>query len=76
MSLLSENIYNKRAGRDEPKFKIWRNAGLLLTYKCNAKCEFCYYNCSPQQGGLMPVEIAINAWQSLKELAGDRKSVV
>jgi organic radical activating enzyme len=71
MSLLSDNIYNKRTGRDEPKFKIWRNAGLLLTYKCNAKCEFCYYNCSPEQGGLMPVDMAINAWQSLKELAGD-----
>ena len=86
MSLLSENIYNKRAGRDEPKFKIWRNAGLLLTYKCNAKCEFCYYNCSPQQGsalhseakngGLMPVDMAINAWQSLKELAGDSAPAV
>ncbi|MGA2322500.1 MAG: radical SAM protein [Sedimentisphaerales bacterium] len=71
MSLLSDNVYNKRAGRDEPKFKIWRNAGLLLTYKCNARCEFCYYNCSPEQGGLMPVEMAINAWQSLKDLAGD-----
>jgi MoaA/NifB/PqqE/SkfB family radical SAM enzyme len=71
MSLLSDNIYNKRAGRDEPKFKIWRNAGLLLTYKCNAKCEFCYYNCSPEQGGLMPVDMAINAWRSLKKLAGD-----
>ena len=75
MSLLSRNDYNKQAGRDEPKFKIWRNAGLLLTYKCNAKCEFCYYNCSPQQGGLMPVEIAINAWQSLKELAGDNAKI-
>lgn len=81
MSLLSRNNYNKQAGRDEPKFKIWRNAGFLLTYKCNAKCEFCYYNCSPEQGpalrsaakngGLMPVDMAINAWRSLKELAGD-----
>lgn len=70
MKLLSENIYNKRTGRDEPKFKIWRNAGLLLTYKCNAKCEFCYYNCSPEQDGLMPVDMAINAWRLLKELAG------
>ena len=85
MKSLSENIYNQRAGRDEPKFKIWRNAGLLLTYKCNAKCEFCYYNCSPQQGpalrseakngGLMPVDMAINAWQSLKELAGDNAKI-
>jgi organic radical activating enzyme len=68
---LSQNIYNQTVGRDEPKFKIWRNAGLLLTYKCNAECEFCYYNCSPKQEGLMPVEMAINAWRSLKELAGD-----
>ena len=67
---LSDNIYNQKVGRDSPKFKIWRNAGLLLTYKCSAKCEFCYYNCSPVLNGLMPVEMAINAWQSLKELAG------
>jgi organic radical activating enzyme len=72
---LSDNIYNKRVGQDEPKFKIWRNAGLLLTYKCNAKCEFCYYNCSPEQDGLMPVDMAINAWRSLKELAGDSAKV-
>jgi len=75
MSLLSDNIYNKQVGRDEPKFKIWRNAGLLLTYKCNAKCEFCYYNCPPQQGGLMPVDMAINVWRSLRELAGDSAKV-
>ena len=75
MKSLSDNIYNKQTGRDEPKFKIWRSAGLLLTYKCNAKCEFCYYNCSPEQGGLMPVDMAINAWQSLKELAGDSVKV-
>ena len=75
MKSLSDNIYNKRIGRDEPKFKIWRNAGLLLTYKCNAKCEFCYYNCSPEQDGLMPVDMAINAWRSLKELAGDSAKV-
>jgi len=72
---LSENIYNQGIGRDEPKFKIWRNAGLLLTYKCNAKCEFCYYNCSPKQDGLMPVDMAINAWKSLKELAGDSAKI-
>ena len=86
MLQLSDNIYNKNASRDEPKFKIWRNAGLLLTYKCNAKCEFCYYNCSPEQepalrseaknGGLMPIEMAIEVWQSLKELAGDTAPAV
>jgi MoaA/NifB/PqqE/SkfB family radical SAM enzyme len=68
---LSENVYNSRAARNESKFKLWRSAGLMLTYKCNCACEFCYYNCCPDKGGLMPVDTAISAWQSLKILAGD-----
>jgi len=72
---LSENIYNKQAARQEPKFKLWRSAGLLLTYKCNASCEFCYYNCSPQKNGLMPIDIVIGAWQSLKILAGENAKI-
>ncbi len=72
---LTHNIYNQSTGVNEPKFKIWRNAGLLLTYKCNASCEFCYYNCSPRQNGLMPVEMAINCWQSLRDLAGESTKI-
>jgi organic radical activating enzyme len=71
----SDNMYNRGLPRNEPKFKLWRNAGLLLTYKCNAACEFCYYNCSPQQGGLMSTETGISAWQSLKALAGENAKV-
>ena len=56
---LSENIYNRGLSRDEPKFKLWRSAGLMLTYQCNAACEFCYYHCSPGKGGLMPVETCL-----------------
>lgn len=72
---LSENIYNSRTTRSEPKFKLWRSAGLILTYKCNCACEFCYYNCSPDKGGLMPVDTAINVWCSLKVLAGDSAKI-
>jgi len=72
---LSENIYNSRTTRSEPKFKLWRSAGLLLTYQCNCACEFCYYNCNPDKGGLMPVDTAVNAWQSLKVLAGDNAKI-
>jgi len=72
---LSENIYNSHAVRNEPKFKLWRSAGLLLTYKCNCACEFCYYNCAPEKNGLMPVETAISAWRSLKILAGDNAKI-
>ncbi len=75
MNKLFDNIYNQQVGRTEPKFKIWNSAGLLLTYKCNCRCEFCYYNCSPKQDGLMPTAIAIGAWQSLKNLAGDTAKI-
>ena len=75
MLQLSDNIYNRSATRDEPKFKLWRSAGLLLTYKCNAACEFCYYSCSPRKGGLMPVETCSAAWRSLKILAGDEAKI-
>jgi hypothetical protein len=75
MTELSENAYNKTLSRNEPKFKLWSNAGLLITYKCNCSCEFCYYHCSPDKGGLMPIDMAINAWQSLKNLAGKNAKV-
>lgn len=75
MKELIDNIYNTTVGRDEPKFKLWSSAGLLLTYKCNAACEFCYYNCSPKQFGLMPVDVAISSWQSLKAIAGDSAKI-
>jgi MoaA/NifB/PqqE/SkfB family radical SAM enzyme len=75
MKQLHDNIYNKNLGRDEPKLKLWRSAGLLLTYKCNCRCEFCYYNCSPEKEGLMTVDAAINCWLSLKKLSGDSAKI-
>ena len=72
---LSDNVYNCGLSRDEPKFKLWRSAGLMLTYQCNAACEFCYYHCSPERGGLMPVETCLAAWRSLKAIAGDSARV-
>ena len=75
MTDLSENIYNSKLERNEPKFKFWSNAGLMLTYKCNCSCEFCYYHCSPEKGGLMPVDMALGAWQSLKNLVGEKAKI-
>jgi hypothetical protein len=72
---LTDNIYNQQVGREKPKFKLWSSAGILLTYKCNCCCEFCYYRCSPQKNGLMTAETAISAWQSLKTLAGNRAKI-
>jgi MoaA/NifB/PqqE/SkfB family radical SAM enzyme len=75
MMELSDNIYNRQLSRNDAKFKLWRSAGLLLTYKCNCACEFCYYNCSPEAGGLMPTETAIGAWRSLQNLAGENAKI-
>jgi hypothetical protein len=75
MLALSDNVYNRSLSRDAPKFKLWRSAGLLLTYRCNAACEFCYYHCTPQKGGLMPVETCMTAWRSLRHLAGDAAKI-
>jgi MoaA/NifB/PqqE/SkfB family radical SAM enzyme len=72
---LSDNVYNKGLKRNESKFKLWSSAGLMITYKCNCACEFCYYNCSPGSGGLMPVDTVIKAWQSLKRLAGENAKI-
>jgi hypothetical protein len=72
---LSDNAYNRAASRDQPKFKVWTSAGLLLTYRCPASCRFCYYHCSPHKGGLMPVEMALGAWRSLKALAGESAKI-
>ena len=72
---LSDNAYNRSRARNEPKFKLWRSAGLLLTYHCNAACAFCYYHCTPEKGGLMPVELCLAAWRSLRTLAGDTAKI-
>ncbi len=75
MKTLNDNIYNQTLDRNHPKFKLWKSAGLLLTYQCNCRCAFCYYNCGPQLGGRMPVEMAISAWKGLKDLVGDKAKI-
>ena len=75
MTELTENLYNQKRTRTEPKMKIWSYAGLLLTYRCNARCGFCYYCCGPDSGGLLETEAALNAWQSLRRLAGGSAKV-
>lgn len=67
---LNRNLYNRNQGRSNPKLKLWRYAGLLLTYRCSAACRFCSYSCSPLSEGLMPRQMALEAWTSLVQLAG------
>ncbi|HPS54496.1 MAG TPA: hypothetical protein PLP05_02765 [Sedimentisphaerales bacterium] len=75
MKELSENIYNSSMTKDKPKFKLWTSAGFMLTYKCNCSCEFCYYNCSSSQSGLIAPEIVVQGYRSLKNLAGQSAKI-
>ncbi len=75
MPELSDNLYNAKLERHQPKLKMWRYAGLLLTYRCTAACRFCYYGCSPSAGGLMSVDTAIESWQGLERISGQTARV-
>ena len=72
---LQDNLFNTRRSRDQSKLKLWRYAGLMLTYQCSAACRFCYYYCSPKASGLMSVDTAIQSWEGLIRLAGDSAKV-
>jgi MoaA/NifB/PqqE/SkfB family radical SAM enzyme len=74
MDILS-NKYNRQAVRGQPMLKLWRYAGLILTYRCSASCAFCYYCCGPDKAGLMEVDTAIEAWQGLVRLAGSAAKI-
>jgi organic radical activating enzyme len=75
MMELSDNLYNAGQARHAPKLKLWRYAGLLLTYRCTAACRFCYYRCSPSAGGLMSVDTALESWQGLERISGSAARV-
>ena len=75
MFQLNDNVYNKTTAPNESKLKLWTSMGLLLTYRCPASCEFCYYNCGPEKSGLMSIETAIAAWQGLIRIAGERAKI-
>jgi hypothetical protein len=60
------NAERARANRSQPMaVKHWSFAGLLLTYRCNARCESCYLCCGPRRDGEMTVADAIEAWDGL-----------
>jgi sulfatase maturation enzyme AslB (radical SAM superfamily) len=72
---LADNLYNQTISPEMPKFKLWNSMGMLLTYKCPASCAFCYYRCNPTKGGLLSVDNALSAWQSLITIAGSSAKI-
>ena len=75
---LQDNVVNRELGPDEPKFKIWSSAGLMLSYSCPSRCACCYVFSGPDAGSAateMSVEQALEHWRALIRLAGDRAKV-
>lgn len=52
-----------------PELRVWKYAGLLVTYWCNARCAFCYVHSAPNRGGDLPQDQGLAMWQGLDELA-------
>ncbi|MBU0638238.1 MAG: radical SAM protein [Planctomycetes bacterium] len=50
---------------------VWEYAGLLLTYRCSARCAFCYVYSGPERGGCLPISDALTVWRGLEQLATD-----
>jgi len=75
---LQENVFNRTLPPDQPQFKIWSSAGLMLTYRCPSRCACCYVFASPDAGSPateMSVEMALHCWRGIRRLAGERGKV-
>jgi hypothetical protein len=78
MTELNDNVLNHQLGADQPKFKLWTNAGLMLTYWCPGRCDCCYVFAGPEAGHRryeMSAEFAIECWKGIRRLAGDKGQV-
>lgn len=51
------------------RLALWKYAGLMLTYWCNARCAFCYVYSGPDRGGEMSTDDALGFWRGLDRLA-------
>jgi len=53
----------------QKRLRPWTFAGLLLSYWCNARCEFCYACCGPEaEHWAAPAEV-LRWWRQLRALA-------
>lgn len=47
----------------------WAYAGLMLTYWCSARCEFCYVSCGPEHTVWADPDRILDCWRQLEALA-------
>ncbi|MCP4710160.1 MAG: radical SAM protein, partial [Planctomycetes bacterium] len=74
MLQLEDNVFNRGRRQDESKFKLWKSAGLMLSYGCPCRCACCYVYSGPQAGSVdteMSVPMALGCWKAVRRLAGE-----
>ena len=68
MAPIGYNVPMDRPDRSQKvAVKRWSFAGLLWTYRCNARCSCCYLGCSPRAGGDMSIAAGLELWRGLVE---------
>jgi len=75
---LEDNVYNRTLRADQPKFKLWRSVGLMLTYGCPSRCACCYVFAGPKAATPeteMSVARALACWEGVRRLARERGKV-
>ena len=75
---LDDNVLNRTLSPADPKFKIWRSAGLMLTYLCPSRCACCYINAGAERApseSSMSVDLAVGCWRAVRRLAGEQGKI-
>ena len=78
MLRLEDNVFNRGRRQDESKFKLWKSAGLMLSYGCPCRCACCYVYSGPRAGNAeteMSVAMALGCWKAVRRLAGEEGMV-
>ena len=75
---LEDNLVNRTLSPDQPKIKLWRSVGLMLSYWCSSRCSCCYVFSGPDARDCqteMSIDLALQCWRGIRRLAGDRGRV-
>jgi hypothetical protein len=57
------------AAATPPALAVWEFAGLMLTYRCTARCAHCYVGAGPDRSGDLSIPAALELWRGLDALA-------
>ena len=74
MLRLEDNVFNRGRRQDQSKYKLWKSAGLMLSYGCPSRCACCYVYSGPEAGSVeteMSAALALDCWRAVRRMAGE-----